>query len=110
MASSAKATTGESTKTPAQLLAEQHEAHRVTVEDIEDEDDITHPPPSHGGTGESGQTTGATNGVMSAKAAGKQKAAEKSSGEPELWYADLPHFNEEHTKNKQLRSLVIAGC
>lgn len=78
MTSSAEATTGESTKTPAQLLAEQHEAHHVTVEDIEDEDDIAHPPPSHGGAGESDQPAGTANGVISAKAAGKQKASEKS--------------------------------
>jgi transcription antitermination factor NusA-like protein len=56
-------------KTPAQLMQEQHDAaegHRVTVEDVVDEDDVEHPPPPH--------TNGAT---MSEKAAGKQKASDK---------------------------------
>ncbi|KAL1970018.1 hypothetical protein VTN77DRAFT_6423 [Rasamsonia byssochlamydoides] len=38
-----------SSKSPAALLSEQHardEAHKVTVEDVPDEDDIQHPPPS----------------------------------------------------------------
>lgn len=38
-----------SSKSPAALLSEQHardQAHKVTVEDVPDEDDIQHPPPS----------------------------------------------------------------
>ncbi|OKL56324.1 hypothetical protein UA08_08394 [Talaromyces atroroseus] len=37
---------GQSSKSPAALLSEQHEKHNVTVEDTVDEDDIQHPPPS----------------------------------------------------------------
>ena len=63
-------------KTPAQIMQEQHEAaaaadHHATVEDTIDEEDIEHPPPPH-----TDGPTPATNGTMSAKAAGKQKATE----------------------------------
>lgn len=78
MASTIEAPTADSTKSPAQLLAEQHESHHVTIEDVEDEDDIAHPPPHHGQTGTPDNNGTGTNGVMSAKAAGKQKASEKS--------------------------------
>lgn len=65
-------------KTPAQLMQEQHEAactHKVTVEDVVDEEDIEHPPPSAPAkTEQSAPIT--SNGMMSAKAAGKQKASE----------------------------------
>jgi hypothetical protein len=37
---------GQSSKSPAALLSEQHEKHNVTVEDTVDQDDIEHPPPS----------------------------------------------------------------
>lgn len=37
---------GQSSKSPAALLSEQHEKHNVTIEDVVDEDDIQHPPPS----------------------------------------------------------------
>ena len=66
-------------KTPAQLMQEQHEAatadHHATVEDTVDEEDIAHPPPPHAPSTE--ESAPATNGMMSAKAAGKQKATEK---------------------------------
>ena len=55
--------------TPAQKLMEQHEAHNPTVEDVVDEDDIAHPPPS--ATIKSDSTDSAS---LSEKAAGKQKA------------------------------------
>jgi len=69
MASTADASTE---KTPAQLLAEQHAAHHATVEEVPDEEDVAHPPPSHSAEGEATPNT-ATNGIMSTKAAGKQK-------------------------------------
>lgn len=72
MSSTAEASTTDNSKTPAQLLAEQHAGHHVTVEDEVDQDDIDHPPPSHGETPATTATNGA-NGLMSAKAAGKQK-------------------------------------
>lgn len=69
MASSADASTSD--KTPAQLMAERDAAHshNVTVEDVIDEDDIQHPPPSQS----KADSAVTTNGTMSAKAAGKQK-------------------------------------
>lgn len=71
-----------STKTPAQLMQEQHEAaevHHVTIEDVPDEDDIQHPPPPHHAAEETDNTTpnGTDSVPMSAKAAGKQKASDK---------------------------------
>lgn len=73
----AESATSASTKTPAQLMQEKHEAaeaHRASVEDAVDEDDIQHPPPSHHTADE---VNG--NGPLSAKAAGKQKASDKPS-------------------------------
>lgn len=78
---SADSATSASTKTPAQLMQEKHdaaEAHRASVEEVEDEDDVQHPPPSHHHE-EEVNGTGAGNGPMSAKAAGKQKASDKPS-------------------------------
>lgn len=79
MSSDAAADSSANQKTPAQLMQEQHDAaagHKVTVEDVVDEDDIQHPPPAH--TEQTEQAAPVpTNGVMSAKAAGKQKASEK---------------------------------
>ncbi|EXJ89375.1 hypothetical protein A1O3_02442 [Capronia epimyces CBS 606.96] len=73
-------------KTPAQLMKEQHEAaevHRVTVEEVPDEDDIEHPPPPHQHVEETKDTTVTSNGTteppLSEKAAGKQKASDKPS-------------------------------
>lgn len=69
------------TKTPAQLLAEQHgqqehhEHHNPTVEEVPDEDDIQHPPPAVNHPQHTASQ--GTNGVMSEKAAGKQKASDK---------------------------------
>ncbi|RMZ83308.1 hypothetical protein DV738_g1161, partial [Chaetothyriales sp. CBS 135597] len=68
---------------PAQQLLHEHEAleakkandHHVTVEDAVDEDDIQHPPPTH--TLPTEATPPAANGTLSAKAAGKQKVADK---------------------------------
>lgn len=37
---------GQASKSPAALLSEQHEKHHVSVEDVVDEEDIKHPPPS----------------------------------------------------------------
>lgn len=72
MASTVEASAAENSKTPAQLLAEQHALHHATVEDTDDEDDIEHPAPSHSEPAAEAATNG-TNGTMSAKAAGKQK-------------------------------------
>jgi hypothetical protein len=72
MASEAVAT-GSSTAeglTPAQKLMEQHD-HHVTVEDVVDEEDIIHPPPS---AAPKTDTADAPAAALSEKAAGKQKA------------------------------------
>ncbi|KAK4938967.1 hypothetical protein LTR66_015048, partial [Elasticomyces elasticus] len=75
------ASTASSGKTPAQLLAEQHEAHHATVEETIDAEDIEHPPPFHH-TEETKDAAaapnGTANGMMSTKAAGKQKAKEQT--------------------------------
>ncbi|KAK5102713.1 hypothetical protein LTS08_003513 [Lithohypha guttulata] len=66
-------------KTPAQLMAERdaaQAAHHVTVEDVVDEEDIEHPPPSQqtgAATATESPATNGSAGVMSTKAAGKQK-------------------------------------
>jgi hypothetical protein len=70
MASEAVAT-GSSSEglTPAQKLMEQH-GHHVTVEDVVDEEDLAHPPPS------AALKSSAADAPLSEKAAGKQKADE----------------------------------
>ena len=70
--------------TPAQRLQEKHNAdaaHRATIEDVIDEEDIQHPPPSLQAAPESQitQPPRPTTESMSAKVAGKQKAREESS-------------------------------
>jgi len=73
-----------SSKTPAQIMQEKADAeehHHAFVEEVVDEEDIEHPPPSlptpaNGDDAEDG-TEETTNGAMSAKAAGKQKATGK---------------------------------
>lgn len=81
-ADTAGAASSSTTKTPAQLMQEQHdasEAHRVTVEDVPDEYDIEHPAPSHehAEEGDKPKTNGDGNVPLSEKAAGKQKATNK---------------------------------
>ena len=76
------AISGGATKTPAQLMQEQHEAgadHHPIVEEEVDEEDIQHPPGKHAAPDEEDPllVDAPTNGMMSAKAAGKQKATEK---------------------------------
>ena len=58
--------------TPAQQLMEQHEnnGHHVTVEDVPDEEDVSHPPPS------TATKSVSTDAPLSEKAAGKLKAEE----------------------------------
>jgi hypothetical protein len=57
--------------TPAQQLQQQHDNdHHVTVEDVPDEEDLAHPPPS---------TKPAADAPLSEKAAGKQKAESAAS-------------------------------
>lgn len=77
----AEASTNGDTQTPAQKLEArlaQEESHRPTVEDVPDEDDLAHPPPS------------TTAPALSEKAAGKQKAQDaeptikKSGANPPL--------------------------
>ena len=59
--------------TPAQKLLAQHdEAHQPTIEDVVDEDDVAHPPPS----------APAAPAPLSEKAAGKQKAQESAPAKP----------------------------
>lgn len=75
--------TGE-TLSPAQQLMAKHaeESHKPTIEEVVDEEDIAHPPPSstvqHSETEPSSQPTGAP---MSEKAAGKQKAQDAPEAE-----------------------------
>jgi len=63
MASEAVASSASQSLTPAQKLMEQHD-HNVTIEDVVDEEDIAHPPPS---------TPANAEAPLSHKAAGKQK-------------------------------------
>ena len=56
--------------TPAQKLMEQHD-HHVTVEDVVDEEDVIHPPPSAASKTDGSDAPAAT---LSEKAAGKQRA------------------------------------
>ncbi|KAI9759347.1 MAG: hypothetical protein M4579_002405 [Chaenotheca gracillima] len=73
----------------AEVLQRKHDAeaaHRATIEDVVDEEDIQHPPPS--GLPAAAPTPSATSDVpptvpMSAKAAGKQRAREDLPAEPE---------------------------
>ncbi|KAF2624551.1 RNA binding effector protein-like protein Scp160 [Macroventuria anomochaeta] len=71
MASEAVASSATEGLTPAQQLAQQHENndHHVTVEDVPDEEDIPHPPPS-------AAKSASADAPLSEKAAGKQKAEE----------------------------------
>lgn len=62
MSSEAVASSATEGLTPAQKLMEQHD-HHVTVEDVPDEEDLAHPPP-----------TASDASALSEKAAGKQKA------------------------------------
>ncbi|KAL9087162.1 MAG: hypothetical protein Q9165_006813 [Trypethelium subeluteriae] len=74
---------GSQSLTPAQQLMEQHateSAHRPTVEDTVDEEDILHPPPSAPHVESASQTTAEP---LSSKAAGKKKATDNAN-EPTL--------------------------
>jgi hypothetical protein len=66
MASEAVAGSSAEGLTPAQKLMQEHD-HNVTVEDVPDEEDLAHPPPS---------AKSATDAPLSEKAAGKQKASD----------------------------------
>lgn len=77
--------------TTAQIIQEQHEAaeaHKVTVEDVADEEDLK-PHPSDAGLTSvlDDADTPATNGNLSAKAAGKQRADAKA---PAMTEEDFP--------------------
>lgn len=78
-------------KTAAQILQEQHdaaEAHRVTVEDVPDEEDLKPHPSDTGLTSVlDDANSAATNGNLSAKAAGKQRADAKA---PAITEEDFP--------------------
>jgi hypothetical protein len=66
---------------PAEALMRKHaadEAHRATVEDTVDQDDIDHPPPSSMVSASNTAPAPTWTQPMSAKAAGKQKATESS--------------------------------
>ncbi|KAL6709878.1 hypothetical protein ACN47E_000663 [Coniothyrium glycines] len=65
MASEAVASSATEGLTPAQKLMQEHD-HHVTVEDVVDEEDIVHPPPSAKASSDAP--------ALSEKAAGKQKA------------------------------------
>ena len=71
--------------TTAEMLRQKHEAaasHRVAVEDVPDEDDIAHPPPSVHALTDSAPAPETVSEGMSAKQLGKQKAAEEPSVAP----------------------------
>lgn len=76
MASEAVSASATEGLTPAQKLMEQHD-HHVTVEDVVDEEDLAHPPPS---------ARSAPDGAapLSEKAAGKQKAQDAPAKKPAL--------------------------
>lgn len=74
MASEAVASSATEGLTPAQKLMEQHD-HHVQVEDVVDEEDIAHPPPSAKATSDAS---------LSEKAAGKQKAESAAPRKPAL--------------------------
>jgi hypothetical protein len=69
MASEAAATTATEGLTPAQKLMQEHADHHVTVEDVEDEDELAHPHPHP-----SAKPVDDAPAPLSEKAAGKQKA------------------------------------
>ena len=73
--------------TPAQRLQQKHKAdasHRATIEDVADEEDIMHPPPSMDTLSDdmSSSTPSPPEKAVSEKAAGKQKAREELNGSP----------------------------
>jgi len=70
MASEAAATTAPEGLTPAQRLMHEHDHHHVTVEDVPDEEDLTHAAPAPPAAMPASDTPVA----LSDKAAGKQKA------------------------------------
>lgn len=80
--------------TPAQKLQEKHDAdaaHRATIEDVIDEEDIQHPPPSRQDVSEPQATPPqqSASGTMSEKVAGKRKAREElnavvPNGQPQM--------------------------
>jgi hypothetical protein len=67
MASEAVASTATEGLTPAQKLMQEHADHHVTVEDVEDEDELAHPQSS-------AEPAADAPAPLSEKAAGKQKA------------------------------------
>ncbi|KAF2123936.1 RNA binding effector protein-like protein Scp160 [Dothidotthia symphoricarpi CBS 119687] len=77
MASETGASTPAEEPTPAQLLMEQHD-HHVTVEDVVDEEDVKHPPPSASNP----DASDAPAATLSEKAAGKQKADDSAAPAP----------------------------
>ncbi|KAF1972700.1 hypothetical protein BU23DRAFT_507981 [Bimuria novae-zelandiae CBS 107.79] len=89
MASEAVATSSEGL-TPAQKLEMQHD-HHVTVEDVPDEEDIGHPPPSDALKSDTAE--GAV--PLSEKAAGKQKADETPAPGKKAGKASLNMASEE---------------
>lgn len=61
---------GQSSKSPAALLSEQHardEQHNVTVEDVVDEEDIQHPPPTSQPKPSASESSGAAAPPLAAK-------------------------------------------
>ena len=69
-----------SSLTAAEKLRQKHEAeatHHPTVEDVVDEEDLTHPPPSMGNTPQPEVVIDASTDNVSAKATGKQKIPEE---------------------------------
>ena len=98
--------------TPAQKLQEKHNAdaiHRPTIEDVVDEEDLTHPPPSMQTSSPGPPTSQAkpTTEPLSEKAAGKQKAREEpETAAPNVQANKQPVFD---TKSEELFPALGSG-
>ncbi|KAH0255107.1 hypothetical protein KCU91_g17643, partial [Aureobasidium melanogenum] len=89
MASEAPTLSGSSADnlTPAQRLAEKHDDHKPTVEEVVDEEDIIHPPPSASVTASSsaGPSTAPTPAPESAPAPAPKKSSVLDTQSEELF-------------------------
>lgn len=90
MATEAVASSSTEGLTPAQQLMEQHD-HHVTVEDVVDEEDIIHPPPS----ASKPSTPDVSATPLSEKAAGKRKADDSGAPTPKSGQLPLNTASEE---------------
>lgn len=97
--------------TPAQKLQEKHNAdaaHRATIEDVVDEEDIVHPPPSMQARAAPAPATETepSTGPKSEKIAGKQK----ERGEPEAAAPDMKTKTQPTLDTKSEESFPALGA